>query len=575
MKIFKNSSMQKRFWIQFTLVIFIPMLLIVSVGMTSFWQSTIKDTKKNLEIITTNYVEGLRQEIYDGTLEFSHFLLVNDNQMINLISEYSKAKNTERYDLQKKVQELYNCQMISKVKLLGIQFFLKNGEPYCFKNYINISKSDLNKNQWYTEACEDSDYIKISIMDYSNFFASAKTNSDKVLLFTIVPEKYDKCNDIDAIIMCMKSTILSNIKNFDYEDYSIYVTDQNGETLISSDSKYNVELSDILKNQKSKHYMYYTSYVPKTNWNVTIVTKVSGINSEYLKIFGWIIIGLLLICVIFFFNSKNFFNLIVQPIIYLSKEMKYLDIKKARVEVNTKSPKEIQHIQTRFNNMIKQIQTLIENNKATEYARHKEELYALQLQINPHFLSNSLNTIQFMAQVAKYESIRKVTEALIHLVDCSFRNQEGMHSLIDELDMLNDYIYIMNIRYAESIEVNFDVDEECKKHQVPLLFLQPLIENSIIHGFQEANNQKIITIKIKMVDHYINILIEDNGIGMEDSVLERIKESNTTHNGRVGVSNVKKRLELFYGKNYEFHIQSKKMEYTRITIIIPTILEDE
>ena len=164
-----------------------------------------------------------------------------------------------------------------------------------------------------------------------------------------------------------------------------------------------------------------------------------------------------------------------------------------------------------------EIQTLIENNKAEEFARHKEELYALQLQINPHFLSNSLNTIQFMAQVAKYEGIRKMTEALIHLVDCSFRNQNGTHSIKDELDMLNNYIYIMNIRYAESLEVLCDIDEECKKYKIPLLLLQPLIENSILHGFQESINQGIIKIQIKIVGEYLQIIIEDNGIGIRNN----------------------------------------------------------
>ena len=117
----------------------------------------------------------------------------------NKINTSDPAENEERFVLKNELQNLYNSQMISKEQLLGVQFFLNDNSLFCFKNYINISSNQIYKTQWYKEARKNPDYIQISIEDYSDFFASAKTNVDKIILFSIAPEKYDKDNTIDAV----------------------------------------------------------------------------------------------------------------------------------------------------------------------------------------------------------------------------------------------------------------------------------------------------------------------------------------------------------------------------------------
>ena len=201
-----------------------------------------------------------------------------------------------------------------------------------------------------------------------------------------------------------------------------------------------------------------------------------------------------------------------------------------------------------------------------------EELYALQLQINPHFLSNTLNTIRFMAQVAKYESIERMTEALIQIMDCTFRDYNSQHSVQEELSMLRAYLYIMKIRYAQSFEDHIVIGKGCQEYRIPKLILQPFVENAIIHGFECGGQEGRLDIVVSQHEKGIEIMIEDNGCGMNEDMLMKIKEGYETKPGRIGIYNVKKRLSLCYGERYSFWIESRQYQYTRIRFVIPAAI---
>ena len=155
---------------------------------------------------------------------------------------------------------------------------------------------------------------------------------------------------------------------------------------------------------------------------------------------------------VFYLFARGFFNTLALPIATLTKEMQALDLKASSIEINTEAPYEIQQIQMQFNEMVCRIQNLVTVNQQNEYARHQEELKALQSQINPHFFSNTLNTIKFMAQVSKNEGIRQMTDALMQILDCSFRDFESTQTLEDEVHMLEAYLCIMKIRDAEELQ---------------------------------------------------------------------------------------------------------------------------
>lgn len=215
----------------------------------------------------------------------------------------------------------------------------------------------------------------------------------------------------------------------------------------------------------------------------------------------------------------------------------------------------------------------MEENQAQQEKKHEAEIRALQSQINPHFLVNSLSSIRFMAQVAKFEGIRRMAEALIKILSTSFRSNAGFYSLREELEVLDSFVYLMKIRYSDGFEIAYQVEEACLGYRIPRLILQPIVENSIVHGFSEMVDEiGRINLTAEAVDGQVCITVEDNGKGMTQAEIDQLlsgegvqREDHTS----IGVINVMTRLKLNYGEQCKMKISSELGRYTKTSVCIP------
>ncbi len=188
---------------------------------------------------------------------------------------------------------------------------------------------------------------------------------------------------------------------------------------------------------------------------------------------------------------------------------------------------------------------------------------------------NSLNSIRFIAQMSKYESIARMAEALIKILSCSFRSNTGFYSLKEELEVLDSFIYLMKIRYSDGFDIKYEIEESCLSCLVPRLILQPVVENSIVHGFSGLMDEMgIIWMTAREADGFLFLEIRDNGKGMSEEELSRILNGEEEKEGKkdhvsIGITNVKTRLTLNYGESCEFEMESGKGRFTRTSIRIP------
>lgn len=220
-----------------------------------------------------------------------------------------------------------------------------------------------------------------------------------------------------------------------------------------------------------------------------------------------------------------------------------------------------------FNRMGDQMQTLITENYETKLRESETQIMALNMQMNPHFLYNTLNTINWMAIDNGQEDI---SYALIHLsqmLQHSFRNKKTLCSVREELTWLNDYLYIMNLRFKDRFIVRTEISDELMDTLIPRLMFQPLIENSIVHGFADIDAGGIITITgSRLSDGKRSFTISDNGSGMTDTEIENIFANPSS---QIGLVNLKHRLWLIYHEEGSITIASKINSGTSITICIP------
>ena len=568
MKTGKCDNIQKRFMIKFLQLVIIPIIVLIGFGVFVFIQQSQAEQKQNLTIMLDNLQHTLEQEIETGALKFGQFLLLNNNQVLEQLSNYSEEFEKQDFHYFKKLEENFNYLISPDSNIDGAHFYFNNGDYYSHKTYVQVPYNIIREKKWYKKAKQNPNIITVALENRDSYIPNTGKKNQKELLFIISPDNYDANQTIDIGIMFQECTALKTLENLEDTGYIAYLIDSDDKIIFASDEKYIDDKRNLIINEKSEKILLEHREIARTDMKLALVKDQTLLLMEYYSSLFVMLVFVGVIFIIFFVFESEFFKLIVTPISHLSNEMRRINLDTFRVEVNQNAPYEIQNIQEGFNHMTGRISRLVMENQKKERERHEEELNALQLQINPHFLSNTLNTIKFMAQVSKHEGIRKMSEYLMQIMDCTFRNHDSIHTLKEEVAILEAYIYIVKIRYAESFEIQIDLDERCEMFKVPKLILQPFVENAVFHGMEEEKEDGVIRITIQQ-NSVVEISVQDNGQGITEEMQEKIRNGYETKPGRIGISNVVKRMRLYYGEQLGFAIKSEAGQGTNITIQIP------
>ncbi|NOU80806.1 HAMP domain-containing protein [Paenibacillus sp. LMG 31459] len=249
-----------------------------------------------------------------------------------------------------------------------------------------------------------------------------------------------------------------------------------------------------------------------------------------------------------------------------------------RMEINSKD--EIGELYTVFISMIDDLKRLMQDIRISEQAKREAELTALQAQIRPHFLYNTLNTIKYLANLNGVPNIEEVSGSLIELMRGVLGNSSEFLTVREELDYVNCYMSIVKYKYMEPITVQVQVeDDELLECRVLKLMLQPIVENAILHGVVPSARGGLILIRVYGEGGDLFIEIMDNGPGMSREkmrlLLESGREGSASRFSGIGVRNVHERICRMYGEPYGITLFSEEGLYTKVVIRLPEIRTDE
>jgi two-component system sensor histidine kinase YesM len=231
---------------------------------------------------------------------------------------------------------------------------------------------------------------------------------------------------------------------------------------------------------------------------------------------------------------------------------------------------EVGQLQRTFRVMIQQINELITENYAKQLTIKETQFKALQAQINPHFLYNTLESINWMAKANGQPQISKMVEALGFLLRSSISLKEALITIGEELDIVANYITIQKFRFEERLIFEMDVPEEIKRLLLPKLTLQPLLENSIHYALEVMLEPCRIRIRTDRRPGCLVLIVEDNGPGMDPLLLKQVRtgEAETRGSG-IGLKNIEERIVLAFGEGSGIEIYSEPGEGTTVCVIIP------
>lgn len=245
----------------------------------------------------------------------------------------------------------------------------------------------------------------------------------------------------------------------------------------------------------------------------------------------------------------------------------------AHVEVNRKD--EFGELGDTFNRMLLQINKLFDQERANQKRKAELEYQVLEAQINPHFLYNTLDSIKWLAIMQGVDNIGEMSTALINLLQYNLGKTEGETILRDEVESVRNYIVIQKYRYSDIFEFTTSIDEEAANCRVLRFILQPLVENSIIHGFGEERVNYRVHIAARIYDDKLHIKVIDNGAGMdhESTKLLNQNEKKGSRFSKIGVNNIRERLKLHFGDEAKLVFDSEPNIATIAEIILPMIRE--
>lgn len=259
-----------------------------------------------------------------------------------------------------------------------------------------------------------------------------------------------------------------------------------------------------------------------------------------------------------------------RPIEKLMESME--EVKKGRfkkIEIKT-NHYEVQNLINGYNEMMGEIENLLERTKQVERQKRKADLEVLSVQMNPHFLYNTFDSIKSLFLLKRYDDAYHMMNALAQFYKISLSKGDDHITIEKEIQMVANYVEIQKMRYGEELKVVYDVDPDMKEYKILKLVLQPLVENSISHGIHGFVKEGIITVRIKRKEGYLCLAVEDNGIGMSERTLTSVLNEETIgKNKSFGLMGTIRRLSYCYGEGMTYKITSRIHQGTQIWIYIP------
>lgn len=352
-----------------------------------------------------------------------------------------------------------------------------------------------------------------------------------------------------------------------------------GEQIIVDNRYYESEPKVMVQEYRDEEYYLITDEISALDLNVITIISTTVLTQDSRKVID--LIAILYMAVIPLFIALAFFlyGNIVRPVNYLITKMNDFKAGEFDTQINEKRGDEFGYMYEAFNDMTGNINRLVNDVYIKELARKDAEISALQEQINPHFLYNTLESINWRAQIAGEQEIALMIQALSRLMDASInRDKKKLIPMKDEIKYMEQYMYLMQMRYTDSLTFTMDVNEEVLDIEVPKLIIQPLLENAVKYGIEPVG-EGTIELNARIDSGQMIIEVSDSGKGMTRYGLSRVREiieleqQNTGlkkgTRESVGLQNVARRMQLIYGEEAGILVYSKEGSGTTITLKIP------
>ncbi len=541
--------------------------------------------KKEINLVNENVTK-----ILEDLMNVSNFVQIDTEINAVLKSKARDGSGEDSHTYEAYMEDRLVRKTIENITQLGeksyVTILLTNGKYYTNYSVTEYNPMEIFKKDWFEDLQQIRGYQSLWVGVESTEFAYDQLNHPFQL--SVARTLRDTNQQIYGyVVVTLLETKIRNILQKKNNQEQILLVDQNqtilstqnadqiGEKLEIREQLTNKDTSTIIDWKEKKHLLT-TKKLSFNGWSLVSIIPykqaTSNINAVFSKVFSFLSISFAIFFVLLAFLMKR----ITKPLGHLDKVVKQVQTGDLTVRAEVKSHDEIGKFSRSLNQMIERINGMIEEVRNTQRRKRQAELAMLQAQINPHFLFNVLNSIRMKVLKFGDKDSAIMIQSLSKLLRGTIDNNHDMITVADEISLISDYVHLMNMRQKHKVNLLKEMDQPSTEVMIPRFILQPLIENAIIHGFHQSNGR--ILLKTRVEEGELEILIQDNGIGMDPETLEKVQKSfikpkvkykSNKGLSSIGLANVYERLHLTFPLRPSMEIRSQIGEGTTISIKIP------
>lgn len=489
----------------------------------------------------------------------------------------AKVENEDLVTNPKSTISFFDTLLVLKNEIIDTSVYSLDGVPLVSNTSYNPTIVG-NNDRWFQVAIENqiiNNFSKVDSKDGSSYSFTLskyvtfnKSESKGVLKITF---------DFSKVVSLISQSDLGSfghISVFDKNYNVVYSNALNNFLLAELDPVKSLVIGHEIINVNNHSFYLFSSTITNTTWTLSIFTSYDQINQVVMTFLYIITFSALGIIIVFIILMILVASSVTHPIRELQEEM--TKVENLNYEENSNKliygSKEVMDLDKSFRQMMKRIRELASNILNEQENRRKSELKALQNQINPHFLYNTLDSIIYLIDRGETLKAEDMIVALSKFFRLSISRGKNIIPLMDEVEHARNYLLIQKMRFGDNFSYEIDINERLKEYYVIKLILQPIIENALVHGLKNNEEGGKIVLKGYLENDLIRFDISDSGYGILPNKIEEIYASFTDDNSNngVGIKNVFQRIRIYYGNEAKIQIKSKLDKGTCISIFIPT-----
>lgn len=534
-----------------------------------------------------NQIDQDFYEFYQDMVQIMQTISTDGNVKRFLLDESSNEVDT--------MQNMYNMKQhmkeskLSDYSSLGAFVIGKDGKSFISSktDIFSMSKSEIWDSDVAVSALEASG--KIVIKYEKAGFTDVMKNSPVLVLAHAW--SYDNSEEADAIafITIKEADIQKMYSYFTSDTSDIILLNQDNEVMSSNNKEYlqknnaaakklnsvlaSMMKEDVLKKEIQKDgniQTYLMQRLQSTNYKIVGVIDPEAAFEEKYNISNLVLLTLLITGVIFVL-IVGFVRQQTKPLGRLVRTMQNSKSTDFKEHVVVEGTDEVRELSQTYNDMVDELDKYIHQLIQVEGDKRTAEIHALQMQINPHYMYNTLASVKWLIWQGDAEKSTQVIDAFISLLRNVISNSDEFVTVEQEITNLQNYVLINQARYGDAVKVEFFTAPQCGSYKVPKLILQPFVENAFFHAFPEGR-KGCIQVFVKEVGENLRFDIEDNGVGIKTEqlmALNRKENQKSEHFTGIGIGNVDDRIKLIYGMNYGINITSEEGKGTKVTLVVP------